>query len=26
MDHCHIFEPAEDGSYRRVRKELCYHN
>jgi 3-mercaptopropionate dioxygenase len=25
MDHCHIFEPAADGSYRRVRKDLCYH-
>ena len=26
MDHCHVFEPAGDGSYRRVRKELCYHD
>jgi predicted metal-dependent enzyme (double-stranded beta helix superfamily) len=26
MDHCHIFEPAADGSYNRVRKELCYHD
>ena len=25
MDHCHVFEPEQDGSYRRVRKELCYH-
>jgi predicted metal-dependent enzyme (double-stranded beta helix superfamily) len=25
MDHCHVFEPASDGSYRRVRKELLYH-
>jgi len=25
MDHCHVFEPRQDGSYRRVRKELCYH-
>jgi predicted metal-dependent enzyme (double-stranded beta helix superfamily) len=25
MDHCHVFEPADDGSYRRVRKDLCYH-
>jgi len=25
MDHCHIFEPAADGSYRRVRKDLHYH-
>jgi hypothetical protein len=26
MDHCHVFEPEDDGSYRRVRKELCYHS
>ncbi len=25
MDHCHVFEPSGDGSYRRVRKELAYH-
>ena len=25
MDHCHIFEPSGDGSYRRVRRELSYH-
>lgn len=25
MDHCHVFEPAGDGSYRKVRKDLCYH-
>ena len=25
MDHCHVFEPAADGSYARVRKELRYH-
>jgi predicted metal-dependent enzyme (double-stranded beta helix superfamily) len=25
MDHCHVFEPSDDGSYRRVRKELAYH-
>jgi predicted metal-dependent enzyme (double-stranded beta helix superfamily) len=25
MDHCHVFEPAPDGSYRRVLKELAYH-
>jgi predicted metal-dependent enzyme (double-stranded beta helix superfamily) len=25
MDHCHVFEPSADGSYRRVRKELAYH-
>jgi 3-mercaptopropionate dioxygenase len=26
MDHCHVFEPAADGSYRRVLKELAYHS
>jgi 3-mercaptopropionate dioxygenase len=26
MDHCHVFEPAADGSYRRIRKELSYHD
>jgi predicted metal-dependent enzyme (double-stranded beta helix superfamily) len=25
MDHCHVFEPMGDGSYRRLRKDLCYH-
>jgi len=25
MDHCHVFEPAADGSYRRTRKDLRYH-
>jgi predicted metal-dependent enzyme (double-stranded beta helix superfamily) len=25
MDHCHIFEPAGDGSYRRVTRTLSYH-
>ena len=25
MDHCHVFEPSDDGSFRRVRKELTYH-
>ena len=24
MDHCHVFEPQADGSYRRMRKDLCY--
>jgi predicted metal-dependent enzyme (double-stranded beta helix superfamily) len=24
MDHCHVFEPLEDGTYRRVRKDLAY--
>ena len=26
MDHCHVFEPEPDGSYRRRRKELGYHD
>lgn len=26
MDHCHAFEPAGDGSYRRVEKRLSYHS
>jgi predicted metal-dependent enzyme (double-stranded beta helix superfamily) len=25
MDHCHVYEPAANGSYRRVRKDLAYH-
>ena len=25
MDHCHVFEPAGDGTYRRVEKRLAYH-
>jgi predicted metal-dependent enzyme (double-stranded beta helix superfamily) len=25
MDHCHVFEPAGDGLYRRVTRALCYH-
>ena len=25
MDHCHVFEPAADGTFRRVRKDLRYH-
>jgi predicted metal-dependent enzyme (double-stranded beta helix superfamily) len=24
MDHCHVFEPLEDGTYRRVQKALSY--
>lgn len=24
MDHCHVFEPLDDGTYRRVRKDLAY--
>lgn len=26
MDHCHVFEPASDGSYRRFTKSLSYHD
>jgi 3-mercaptopropionate dioxygenase len=26
MDHCHVFEPAGDGSYRRIEKKLSYHS
>ena len=26
MDHCNVFEPSGDGSYRRIRKELAYHD
>jgi predicted metal-dependent enzyme (double-stranded beta helix superfamily) len=26
MDHCHVFEPAADGSYRRVKKDLHYND
>jgi 3-mercaptopropionate dioxygenase len=25
MNHWHAFEPSGDGSYRRVRKDLSYH-
>jgi predicted metal-dependent enzyme (double-stranded beta helix superfamily) len=25
MDHCHIFEPSSERTWRRVRKELAYH-
>ena len=25
MDHCHAFEPTADGAFKRVRKELGYH-
>jgi predicted metal-dependent enzyme (double-stranded beta helix superfamily) len=25
MDHCHVFEPVDGGGYRRVRKDLSYH-
>lgn len=26
MDHCHVFEPAGDGTWRRLRKTLAYHD
>lgn len=26
MDHCHLFEADDDGSWRRVRKPLVYHD
>jgi 3-mercaptopropionate dioxygenase len=26
MDHCHVFEPAADGSYTRVMRALSYHD
>jgi predicted metal-dependent enzyme (double-stranded beta helix superfamily) len=25
MDHCHVFEPASAGAWRRVRRDLSYH-
>ena len=25
MTHCHVFQPADDGSYRRVERALSYH-
>lgn len=25
MDHCHVFEPAGNGAFRRVTKTLSYH-
>ena len=25
MDHCHVFEPSADGTYRRVERRLSYH-
>lgn len=25
MDHCHAFEPAANGGFTRVRRELAYH-
>lgn len=26
MDHCHVFEPSGDGTYRRVERRLSYHS
>lgn len=26
MTHCHVFEPQDDGSYRRATRQLSYHN
>lgn len=26
MDHCHVFEPAADGTYARVTRTLSYHD
>lgn len=26
MTFCHVFEPQDDGSYRRVERRLSYHN
>ena len=25
MTHCHVFQPQDDGSYRRVERALSYH-
>ena len=25
MNHCHVFEPSGDGTYRRIEKSLSYH-
>jgi hypothetical protein len=25
MTHCHVFQPEGDGSYRRVERQLSYH-
>lgn len=25
MTHCHVFEPQQDGSYRRIQRQLSYH-
>jgi hypothetical protein len=26
MDHCHVFEPAGDGTFARRRRDLRYHD
>jgi predicted metal-dependent enzyme (double-stranded beta helix superfamily) len=26
MDHCHVFEPAGDGTWRRTERRLAYHD
>lgn len=26
MDHCHVFEPAGDGTWARTRRDLKYHD
>jgi predicted metal-dependent enzyme (double-stranded beta helix superfamily) len=26
MSHCHVFEPAADGAYRKLTRSLSYHN
>ena len=26
MDHCHLFEPNDDGSWRRVQRPLAYND
>ena len=26
LDHCHVFEPSGDGSYRRIERRLAYHS
>ena len=25
MNHCHVFEPSGDGTYRRIERQLSYH-
>ena len=26
MTRCHVFEPQQDGSYRRIERQLSYHD